>query len=224
MRLLLVEDDASLAAAVRGALERRGFIVDVAASLDEAREALTHAAVFAAALLDRRLPDGDGVDLLANICRMPTPPATIMLTALDEVQDRIRGLDAGADDYLAKPFDIDELVARLRAVRRRHQAAQVRVVTVGRLSFDLVNREACVDGAPLMLPRRELAALEQLVRRAGHVVTREALEAAVWSFDDEVRTDAIEPHLSRLRRRMAERKAGVVIHALRGVGYLLKAA
>lgn len=223
MRLLLVEDDADLANALRGALERRGFIVDTAPTLESAREALARSSCFAVALLDRRLPDGDGVELLGTIGRMRTPPATILLTALDDVRDRIEGLDAGADDYLAKPFHVDELIARVRAVRRRHHPAEDAVTKIGRLSFDLVNREASVDGTALLLPRRELAALEQLVRRAGRVVTREALEAAVWNFDDEVRTDAIEPHLSRLRRRLGEREAGVAIHALRGVGYLLKA-
>lgn len=223
MRLLLLEDDQELAPVLRTALERRGIVVDVAGTLEEAREALAAGTPYAVALLDRRVPDGDGIDLLATIHTLREPPATIMLTALDEIRDRIRGLDCGADDYVAKPFDIEELLARIRAVQRRHQPAEAREATVGALTFDFINREARIGGDVLALPRRELAALELLVRRAGRVVTREALEAAVWSYDDEVRPDAIEPHLSRLRRRLAERAAGVAIHALRGVGYLLKA-
>lgn len=224
MRLLLMEDDPDLAPVLRNALERRGIVVDVTGTLAETREALAAGVPYTVALLDRRVPDGDGIDLLATIRALREPPATIMLTALDDVRDRIRGLDCGADDYVAKPFDIDELLARVRAVQRRHQPADAHDVTVGALTFDFINREARVGEEWLALPRRELAALELLMRRAGHVVTREALEGAVWSFDDDVRPDAIEPHLSRLRRRLAEHETGVVIHALRGVGYLLKAA
>lgn len=223
MRVLLLEDDRELAPVLRAALERRGMVVDLAMTLADAREALISGAPYAVALLDRRLPDGDGVDLLADVARLREPPATVMLTALDEVRDRVRGLDAGADDYLAKPFEMDELMARIRAVQRRHRPVDAREARIGRLSFDFANREAAVSGEVIALPRRELAALELLMRRAGRVVTREALEAAVWSFDDDVRADAIEPHLSRLRRRLSDRAAGVVIHALRGVGYLIKA-
>jgi DNA-binding response OmpR family regulator len=223
MRLLLLEDDLDLAPVLRTALERRDIVVDLVGTLAEAREALASGNPYAVALLDRRVPDGDGIDLLADIQSLREPPATILLTALDEVADRVRGLDRGADDYLAKPFDMGELLARIRAVQRRHRPAEAKETTVGGLTFDFINREARVGGETLALPRRELAALELLMHRAGRVVTREALEAAVWSFDDEVRADAIEPHLSRLRRRLVDRGAGVVIHALRGVGYLLKA-
>jgi len=223
MRLLLLEDDPDLAPVLRMALERRAIIVDTAATLAEAREALVRGIPYAVVLLDRRVPDGDGVDLLAEIQILADPPATILLTALDEIGDRIRGLDSGADDYIAKPFDMGELLARIRAVQRRHRPARIREVTVADLSFDFIHREARVDGEVLSLPRRELAALEALMQRAGRVVTRETLEAAVWSFDDDVRTDAIEPHLSRLRRRLNQRNAGVSIHALRGIGYLLRA-
>lgn len=222
MRILLVEDETELAVALRAALTRRGFVVDWVPDLDQARAAILEAE-FRAVLLDRRLPDGDGVTLLPAIRALPDPPPVILLTARALIAERVEGLDAGADDYLAKPFEIDELLARLRAVSRRRSNGVAEPLALGALRFDPAHREASVHGRPLHLPRRELALLDLLLRRAGRVVQREAIEAALFGFDDAPLSNTLDAHVSRLRRRLAESEAGVVIHALRGVGYLVKA-
>lgn len=222
MRILLVEDETELAVALRAALIRRGFVVDWVPELDQARAAIREAE-FRAVLLDRRLPDGDGMTLLPAIRALPDPPPVILLTARTLTAERVEGLDAGADDYLAKPFEIDELLARLRAVSRRRANGTAEPLSLGALRFDPMHREASVDGRPLHLPRRELALLDLLLRRAGRVVQRETIEAALFGFDDAPLSNTLDAHVSRLRRRLAESEAGVVIHALRGVGYLAKA-
>ncbi|WP_149540288.1 response regulator transcription factor [Siccirubricoccus phaeus] len=222
MRILLVEDEVELAAALRAALARRGFVVDWVARLDQAREALRDQGL-RAVLLDRRLPDGDGLSLLPALQALPNPPPAIVLTARGQTVERVEGLDAGADDYLAKPFELDELLARLRAVTRRRAGAAAEKLVLGALVFDPVHREAQLGGLPLPLPRRELALLEVLLRRAGRVVLREAIEAAIFGFDDAPASNTLDSHVSRLRRRLAESGAGITIHALRGVGYMARA-
>ena len=222
MRILLVEDEVEMAAALRAALARRGFVVDRVRTLEDAHIALKEPGV-RAVLLDRRLPDGDGLSLLPVLRAMADPPPVIVLTALGQTMERVEGLDAGADDYLVKPFELDELLARLRAVARRRAGAAVEPLTLGALSFDTVHREAQVSGNPLQLPRREIALLDVLLRRAGRVVLRETIEAALFGFDDAPASNTLDSHVSRLRRRLSEAGAGVAIHALRGVGYMAKA-
>lgn len=222
MRILLVEDEIEMAAALRAALARRGFVVDRVRTLEEARIALKESGV-RAVLLDRRLPDGDGLSLLPVLRAMADPPPVIVLTALGQTMERVEGLDAGADDYLVKPFELDELLARLRAVARRRAGAAVEPLTLGALSFDTVHREAQVGGQSLPLPRREIALLDVLLRRAGRVVLRETIEAALFGFDDAPASNTLDSHVSRLRRRLSDAGAGVAIHALRGVGYMAKA-
>lgn len=224
MRILLVEDEPEMAQLIVAALGRQGMVVDHAPTLAYAREALS-AGVHDAVVLDRRLPDGDGLELLADLRRARGPETqgavpVIVLSALGTLDDRVQGLDTGADDYLAKPFSVDELLARLRAVTRRPTRVAPAAVRLGTLEFDLNNRTATLDGAPLELPRRELLALETLIRRAGRTVARAALEEAVYGFDDEIASNSLDAHISRLRRKLAP--AGVEIHALRGLGYLLR--
>ncbi|MCD9108743.1 response regulator transcription factor [Bradyrhizobium japonicum] len=221
MRILLVEDEAEMAGALASALKRYDMIVDHVPTLAEAEEAIS-ADVHAAVLLDRQLPDGDGLALIPKLRARADGVPIIVLTARGELADRVAGLDSGADDYLAKPFAVEELLARLRAVLRRPAGLQPDVIRAGRLAFDLGHREASVDGAPLELPRRELLVLEALVRRMGRTVLRSALEEAVYSFDDEIQSNALDTHVSRLRRKLAEADAHVEIHGIRGVGYLLK--
>ena len=224
MRILLVEDEPEIAAGLSARLESDGFTVDRAASLGEAIEAVL-GAPYRAVLLDRRLPDGDGLGLLPVVRTRRPPPPVLLVTALDDIPDRVAGMEAGADDYLVKPFAYDELRARLLArIRRSPAEPPAPPLTVGRLCYDLQEREVRVDARPLHLPRRELAILDSLMRRAGRVVMRERLEAEVYGYDDEIQSNALEAHVSRLRRRLSEAGAGVAIHGVRGVGYMLGAA
>jgi len=221
MRILLVEDEAEMAVALASALKRYDMVVDHVPTLAEAEEAIS-SDVHAAVLLDRQLPDGDGLSLIPKLRARADGVPIIVLTARGELADRITGLDSGADDYLAKPFAVEELLARLRAVLRRPAGLTPDVIRAGRLTFDVGHREASIDGQPFELPRRELLVLEALIRRMGRTVLRSALEEAVYNFDDEIQSNALDTHISRLRRKLAEADAGVEIHGIRGVGYLLK--
>lgn len=222
MRILLVEDEVGLADNVRGALERERYVVDHAEALATAEEA-ANSGLYDLVLLDRTLPDGDGLSLIPRIrARNPGVPV-IVLSARSELSDRIAGLDEGADDYLSKPFALEEMLARIRAVRRRPTELTSQEVRVGRLLFDLTFEEASVDGVRLDLPRRELRVLAALLRRRGRTVLRESLEQAVYGYDDEIQSNTLDSHVSRLRRKLGDAGADIEIHAIRGVGYLLKA-
>lgn len=221
MRILLVEDEAEMAMALSSALRRYDMVVDHAPTLADAEEAIS-ADVHAAVLLDRQLPDGDGLTLIPKLRARADGVPIIVLTARGELADRIAGLDSGADDYLAKPFAVEELLARLRAVLRRPAGLSPDIIHAGRIAFDVGHREASIDGQPFELPRRELLVLEALIRRMGRTVLRSALEEAVYNFDDEIQSNALDTHVSRLRRKLTDTDAGVEIHGIRGVGYLLK--
>jgi DNA-binding response OmpR family regulator len=224
VRILLVEDEPELAATIVARLSGEGFVVDHFGSLGEAIEAVL-GAQYRAVLLDRRLPDGDGLSLLPVLRTRPSPPPVIVLTALDDIPDRVAGLDAGAEDYLIKPFAYEELTARLRVLLRRFaETAPIPGVKLGRLEYDLAAHDLRIDGETIALPRRELAILDALMRRSGRVVMREHLESQVYGFDEEVSSNALEAHISRLRRRLADARAGVILHGVRGVGYMLRAA
>ncbi|MFP9138999.1 response regulator transcription factor [Devosia sp. XGJD_8] len=221
MRILLVEDEMNMAAALTAALSRHDIVVDHARTLEIAEEAC-RSGVHDAVLLDRKLPDGDGLSLIPVLRREQAGLPIIVLSALGSPDHRVAGLDHGADDYLAKPFSTDELLARLRAVMRRPAQIGESMVNVGQLRFNLTERQADVAGEPLDLTRRELLALEILVRRAGRTVSRSALEEAVYGYDDEIASNSLDAHISRLRRKLST--AGVEIHAIRGLGYLLRTA
>ncbi|GHA21850.1 DNA-binding response regulator [Devosia pacifica] len=221
MRILLVEDELDMAGALTAALHRQDIIVDHAATLELAEEA-SKSGVHDAVLLDRKLPDGDGLSLIPIIRSGQPGLPIIVLSALGSFEQRIDGLDTGADDYLPKPFSTDELLARLRAVLRRPAQMGPSVVTVGKLKFNLTERIAYVADEPIELTRRELLALELLARRNGRTVSRSALEEAVYGFDDEIASNTLDAHISRLRRKLSE--AAVEIHGIRGLGYLLKAS
>lgn len=210
-----------MASALSTALKGYDILVDHVSSLADADEAVS-AAAYSAILLDRQLPDGDGLTLIPKLRTRGTTTPIIVLTARGDLADRVTGLNTGADDYLGKPFAIEELLARLRAVLRRPADVPSEILSLGRLSFDASNREASVEGKALDLPRRELLVLETLLRRMGRTVPRSALEDAVYNFDDEIQSNALDTHISRLRRKLSEADAGVEIHAIRGVGYLLK--
>jgi len=222
MRILLVEDEAEFAEALRGALERDRFTVDWVASLSLASEA-SRSGVHELVLLDRTLPDGDGLSLIPQL-RTDTPGVPIIvLSARGEPSDRVTGLDDGADDYLVKPFDLDEMFARIRAVQRRPAEVTVDEIVVGELAFDMAFGEARVRGKRLDLQRREVAVLTALLRRRGRTVLRESLEAAVYGFDDMIQSNTLDSHISRLRKKLGNAGARVEIHTVRGVGYLLRA-
>ena len=220
MRILLVEDEKDMASVLMAALARHGIVVDHAQTLEFAEEAC-RSGVHDAVLLDRKLPDGDGLGLIPLLRRQNPGLPVIVLSALGSSDQRIAGLDTGADDYLPKPFAVDELLARLRAVMRRPAQMGNNAVQLGALRFDLQQRQAEIDGVPVDLTRRELLALETLIRRAGRTVMRAALEEAVYGFDDDIASNTLDAHISRLRRKLGG--AGVEIHGIRGVGYLMRA-
>lgn len=220
LRLLIVEDDATLGRWLCETLALAVGAADLVTTLDEAQAAITVRS-FDLVIVDRRLPDGDGLDLLHRLRKRWPRAGALVLTALDDPNDIARALDRGADDYLAKPFEPIELIARAKAVLRRLHLDNGGAVQIGNLSFDIADRSAKVDGEPLIVSRRELALLEALVRRAGQVVLRETLESAVYGFDDEIQSNAIDAHISRLRTRLRENNCIATIRPIRGLGYLL---
>ncbi|PHR25388.1 MAG: DNA-binding response regulator [Hoeflea sp.] len=221
MRVLLVEDEREMVELMTVALGRQDILVDHVRTLELAKEACRND-IHDAVLLDRKLPDGDGLALIPFLREARAGIPVIVLSALGTPDHRIAGLDTGADDYLAKPFSVDELLARLRAVMRRPTRLEASSAKVAKLSFNLADRQAYIDSVPLDLTRRELLALEILVRRAGRTVARSALEEAVYGYVDEIASNTLDSHISRLRHKLAP--AGVEIHAIRGLGYLLRAA
>ena len=222
MRILLVEDELDMGSALRDALSKHNIVIDHVATLADAREAADLNS-YDAILLDRQLTDGEGLRLIPELRAANIGTPVIVLTAHNDHEGRIRGLDLGADDYMGKPFVVEELIARLRAVLRRPQLSS-ETISAGRLSLAVSHMEPAIDGKPLLLPRRELLVLAALMKRLGRTVTREALANAVYSFDAEIRSNALDSHVSRLRRKLNELDAGVAIHTIRGIGYLMKAA
>ena len=215
MRILLVEDDVDLADAVCSYLRAKAFVVDVVGRLDDARSALL-TAQYSAVLLDLHLEDGDGLSLMPAVRALREQPAVIVLTARDQVSDRIRGLDAGADDYLTKPYDPEELLARLRAVQRRSGGGES-VVQLGSLQIDLANDLVRRDGVPVVLTQKEWALLRVMAMRPERIHTRDALQDALYGFDDEADSNTLEVFVSRLRRKLGREH----IQTLRGLGYRL---
>ena len=197
MRLLIVEDEPTLGELLRRNLTARGFAVDLAQSRADAT-AFLDVEDYDAVLLDRRLGDGDGLALVRQIRGKGSEAGILFLTARDSPVDRIEGLDAGADDYVVKPFDMDELSARLRAVLRRPGKRMSTILEAGNLKFDVAQRRATVDAQPVELPRQEAALLELLLRSQGAVVKREEIQRSLYGFDDEVTPNAVDAAVSRL--------------------------
>ena len=220
MRLLLVEDDAMLGAALRAGLRQDGHAVDWVRSADEAHTAWIaagKAAAYDAVVLDLGLPDGSGLDLLrrARQRRLATP--VLIATARDRVADRIAGLDAGADDYMVKPIDLDELAARLRAVERRVAGRSEPAIVIGEITIDPATRSVTRGDQPVDLTARELAVLLALARRPGATVSREQLVEALYGWDESIDSNAIDVHLSHLRRKLGAE----AIETQRGLGWRL---
>lgn len=220
MRLLVVEDDPDLGLLLRDALARGGFAVDLVTGIAAAQDHLA-VAPYDAMILDLALADGDGLTLLRALRRRGVMLPVLILTARDAPEDRVTGLDSGADDYLIKPFHVPELLSRMRALLRRPNAALGVVLELGDLVLDTATRQVTVAGASLALTLRETALLELLLRRQGRVVTREAIEQGLYGFDTALGSNALEVLVHRLRRRLADAGARAAVHTLRGVGYLL---
>jgi two-component system OmpR family response regulator len=216
MRVLLIEDDTTLGAAVRDQIAAEGHAVDWALRLDAASDHLA-TAPYDLVLLDLMLPDGRGLPWLARLRARGDATPVIILTALDAVSDRIAGLDAGADDYLVKPFHLAELSARLKAVARRYAGNPNPLIEIGDVAVDLAARWATRAGLAVNLTAREWALFEALVRRPGQVISKARLDETLYAFGAEVESNAIEAHVSRLRRKLG----GGIVETVRGVGYRL---
>ncbi|MCU0882922.1 MAG: response regulator transcription factor [Hyphomonadaceae bacterium] len=219
MRLLLVEDDLPLAEALLSLLVSSGYAVDCVHD-GEAASALVAAEQFDLMILDLNLPELDGLSVLRAMRAKGNRAAVMILTARGAAEDRVRGLDLGADDYMAKPFDIREFEARVRSLLRRQAGLRSSTVTLGALSLDLTSRQFSANGQPIDLPPRERALLELMVMRAGKVVAKEAIVQSVTSLEDNLSDNAIEQYVSRLRRRL--QPLGLNMRTVRGIGYLLE--
>ena len=219
MRILVIEDDPVLADGVRTGLALRGATLDVVASCAEGKAAL-EANEFDAVVLDIMLPDGSGLDLLASLRIQGNRVPVLLLTALDEVADRIAGLDRGADDYLGKPFDLDELAARVRAISRRREDRASPFVSQNGIMLDLARLTATVDGAAVTLSRREFAILAALMARPGVVLSKSDLEARLYGWQEEVESNTVEVHVHNLRAKIGRAK----IETVRGIGYRMRTA
>lgn len=220
MRLLIIEDEPRIVEILRSALSRAGFAVDAVGLYGEAEEVLA-TNPYDAAILDLGLPDGDGLRLLKGMRNRGNMVPVLVLTARDAVEQRVAGLDSGADDYLIKPFAITEVVARIKALLRRPEGALGSLLRNGNIAFDTIGRDLRVGDSVLVLPRRESAILEHLMRRAGRVVPKAVLEEKLYGIDDELGSNAIPVHVHHLRRKLIDSGATVEIHTVRGVGYLL---
>lgn len=218
MRLLLVEDDLPLAEALLSLLVSSGYAVDCVHD-GEAARTLVEIEPFDLIILDLNLPERDGLSVLRAMRAKGNRAAVMILTARGAAEDRVRGLDLGADDYMAKPFDIREFEARVRSLLRRQAGLRSSTVSLGPVSLDLTTRLFSAHGLALELPPRERALLELLLTRAGKVVAKEAIMQSLTSLEDILSDNAIEQYVSRLRRRL--QPFGLSLRTIRGIGYLL---
>jgi|TARA_R110000751_G_scaffold10246_1_gene37744 two-component system OmpR family response regulator len=216
MRILLVEDDTVLGAAVRDEIAGAGQSVDWVMRLDAASDALAGAA-YDLVLLDLMLPDGRGISFLNGLRARGDVTPVIILTALDQVTDRIEGLNAGADDYLVKPFDLSELTARIGSVARRYTGNPNPIITHGPLEVDLTMRSIRLNGKPVSLTAREWALFEAFLGRPGQLLSKMQLEEKLYAFGAEVESNTIEVHVSHLRKKLGSK----IIETERGLGYRL---
>ena len=218
MRILLIEDDTVLGAAVRDQIAAGGHSVDWVMRLDAARDAMASAA-YDLVLLDLMLPDGLGLNFLKALRGRGDVTPVIILTALDQVSDRIDGLNAGADDYLVKPFDLDELSARIGSVARRYTGNPNPIITHGALEIDHAAKSVRRDGKPVVLTAREWALFDAFLARPGMLLSKAQLEEKLYAFESEVESNTIEVHVSRLRKKLGND----IIKTERGLGYRLGA-
>ena len=219
MRILLVEDDEALGEGIRVALKPEGYTVDWARDGASALHALTHED-FGLAVLDLGLPRMDGLEVLQRLRAGANAIPVLVLTARDSTADRIAGLDAGADDYLVKPFDVDELKARIRALLRRIFSRAQPVLEYREVSLDPVAQQVSYRGQPVALQRKEFLLLHELLAQPGRVLTRDRLQQVLYGWDEEAESNALEVHIHHLRKKLFPE----LIRTVRGVGYLVDKA
>lgn len=222
MRILVIEDNASVAAAVRSMLERRKYAVDVAYDGEQGLDHLLRQ-TYDAAIVDVALPHRDGFSIASAARAQGVQTPVLMLTARDAVEDRVRGLDSGADDYLIKPFEEEELVARVRALLRRADKPVHDVLAAGPVEIDNASRQAKCGGKPLTLGSTEFRMLEFFVRNAGMALTRDQLLERLWDYEFEGSSNIVDVYVSQLRRKLRSAGAGNLIHTVWGVGYKFEA-
>lgn len=216
MHVLLTEDDDLIASGIVAGLNAQGLTVDRVASAADT-QALLQVARFDVLVLDLGLPDEDGLRLLQRLRQQGVDLPVLVLTGRDAVTDRVAGLQAGADDYLLKPFDLRELGARLHTLQRRSAGRCVNVIEHGRLSYDPSTRETWLDGRPVELSRREQALLQALLNNRGRILSGEQLKDSVYGFGDEVESNALNVHIHHLRRKLGN----AIVQTVRGLGYRL---
>jgi two-component system OmpR family response regulator len=219
VKVLVVEDESKIASLLQRALTEAGYTVQVSHDGDEAYD-LARGEPWDAIVLDIMLPGRDGLSILKNLRAQNNPVPVILLTARSELDERLEGLDLGADDYLTKPFFTTELLARLRAVTRRLSRDQLSVVQAGGLSINMITREVTAAGQAVELTAREFALLEHLCRSPGRILTRTQIYEHVWRYDFDPRTNLVDVYIGRLRKKLGE--AGAAIETVRGVGYRLR--
>jgi two-component system OmpR family response regulator len=223
MRSLVIEDEPEIGAYLARLLGQLSGIVDVVISISDAKQALANFK-YDLAIADRMLPDGDALEIVTALSLLPDRPAIIMLTAKDAKEDVIDGLNGGADDYLGKPFEPQEFIARVRAVLRRPRLLAPPVLSLGNVELHVGTNEATVANNRVLLRRREALILEALLMRRDRVIAREALIEAIYGFDDEIESNTLEAQVSRLRKKLAELGGNVEIRSMRGIGYILRTA
>lgn len=219
MRILLVEDNQVLSEGLCALLRGSGYAVDVVSDGASAFAAIA-TENFDLVILDLNLPEMDGIDVLRSMRARQDKAAVLILTARGSPEERVKGLDLGADDYMTKPFDINEFEARVRVLLRRNAGLRSSLVSFGNVSFDLTSRTFSAEGHPIDIPAREVALLEVLFMRAGKVVAKEAIVQSLTGFDDELSGNAIEQYVSRLRKRLGPH--GLTVKTARGIGYYLE--
>ena len=219
MRILLVEDNRALSEGLVAILRGSGYAVDVVSDGASA-DAVTATENFDLVILDLTLPEMDGLDVLRSMRARQNKAAVLILTARGTQEEKIKGLDLGADDYMIKPFDVSEFEARVRVLLRRQAGLRSSLVSYGSVSFDLNSRSFSAGGITLDIPARELGLLEILFMRAGKVVAKEAIIQSLTAFDDDLSANAIEQYVSRLRKRLAPH--GLTVRTARGIGYYLE--
>jgi len=221
MRILLVEDEIGLASVLKQGLQEHGYAVDLAADAEEAL-AFTSTEPYDLVILDVMLPDIDGFNVCRQLRRGGANMPVLMLTALDSVEDRVAGLDCGADDYLAKPFDPRELLARVRALLRRGKGQRDPLLCVADIALDTASHEVRRGEQPIDLTKREYAILELLLRNTNRVLTRDEIAQHIWAFDFSAMSNVIDVYIGNLRRKLGDTAEPRLLRTVRGSGYLLR--